>query len=75
MWGFGCILYEMTFLNLHVEVSNTEKILFITEEEQQNIISSNSSAASTSDDLSYLNKIDVNAIKNILKITGKCSDD
>lgn len=74
MWGFGCILYEMTFLNLHVEVSNTEKILFISEEEQQNIISSNSSGASTSDDFSC-NKIDVGAIKNIFKITGKCSDD
>jgi hypothetical protein len=72
MWGFGCILYEMTFLNVNKEVGNTDKILFISEEEQENILSESSAASSIkySDDLSG-NKIDSYAVKNILKIIGR----
>lgn len=75
MWGFGCILYEMTFLNVNKEVGNTDKILFISEEEQENILSESSAASSIkySDDLSG-NKIDSYAVKNILKIIGRQSE-
>jgi hypothetical protein len=62
----------MTFLSLQKNVSNTDKILFISEEEQENFLSDQSSEASsqkTSDNI-YSNKIDSYAVKNILKTIG-----
>ena len=36
MWGFGCILSELTFLRSKVDVPNGEKILFISKKEKEN---------------------------------------
>lgn len=71
MWGLGCIMYEMTFLSLQKDISNTDKILFISEEEQENFMSVSdwSSEASTQDNINS-NKIDMYAVRNILKMIG-----
>ena len=70
MWGLGCIISEMTYLNHKKDVQNTDKILFISEEEQQNIISDNDGSTASTDHELFKNIVDSSAVKNILNIIG-----
>ena len=73
MWGFGCILAELSFLSNPNRVDNCDKILFIGSKEYSDHASAGSNAKpsclSTEDEFN-LETID-NQLKTIIAVLGK----
>jgi len=73
MWGFGCILAELSFLNVVTPVENRDKILFICQKELTEASEANLKETMSAEDDFNLETID-NQLMTIIGVIGKQSD-